>query len=945
MTANTESADLLVPATTGTDQEAAKNNAILRWKRVTNPSGPQPRPRHGHRAVNIKELMVVFGGGNEGIVDELHVYNTATNQWYVPATKGDVPPGCAAYGFVVDGTRILVFGGMVEYGKYSNELYELQATKWEWKKLRPKPPESGLPPCRRLGHSFTLVGDRIYLFGGLANESDDPKNNIPKYLNDLYILEIKNNQLQWEMPTTFGESPPPRESHTAVSWYDKKNKKYWLVIYGGMSGCRLGDLWLLDTDTMSWTRPRTSGPLPLPRSLHSSTLIGNRMYVFGGWVPLVMEDVVKVEKHEKEWKCTNTLACLNLETMTWEELDLDTEEENMPRARAGHCAVGIHTRLYIWSGRDGYRKAWNNQVCCKDLWYLEVERPTAASRVQLVRASTHSLELCWPSVPSAAYYILEVQKIPQPPPAATPAPTPTPTPAPVPLAASNQQPQAIAAAPTLGSPIPNLAGTSPAAAGSMSPLTSAGIAAGLTSGEPLLQQPIIKTLQGRAVASPMAVSPSQQQVQAVSPLMSVTSPNIQHISSPVHNPPGLQSPTPVAAVPSSPVHSVTSPQHQQQQPQQVQRIVTKVQAKPLQQQPQQQKQVLTPTSPILQQQPTQIIQQAQPQTIRVVSGSTVSSAQQIATGGTPIRVLSSTGQPVRIATQQPLVSVSSAGNVVQQITGQPTATVLRAGQNIVGTQLQQQRIVSASGSTTTTATIGGKQIILQKPLTIVGGAGGQATGAGGVTMNQPQIVTLVKTSQGMTVQTLPKVNVLQKGTAGIQSQQQIVTSNILGGTAAAGTIQQATVGGQKTAVIGGNVVKLMSSTGTIGGKQILMKNPNIVQVGKVGTNVAGKPTLVITNKAGQQIRSNQQVIVVTTPQGIRTVSGTVTSSANNFVSLSTSQMINTISTSRTVTGIGGATVLQAGSAGTTTANIGGQAIKLRAVQGGKPITFWGMLMI
>ena len=55
---------------------STKNNAILRWKRVANPSGPQPRPRHGHRAVAIKELMVVFGGGNEGIVDELHVYNT-----------------------------------------------------------------------------------------------------------------------------------------------------------------------------------------------------------------------------------------------------------------------------------------------------------------------------------------------------------------------------------------------------------------------------------------------------------------------------------------------------------------------------------------------------------------------------------------------------------------------------------------------------------------------------------------------------------------------------------------------------------------------------------------------------------------------------------------------------------------------------------------------------
>lgn len=49
-----------------------------RWKRVLGWSGPVPRPRHGHRAVAIKELMVVFGGGNEGIVDELHVYNTGT---------------------------------------------------------------------------------------------------------------------------------------------------------------------------------------------------------------------------------------------------------------------------------------------------------------------------------------------------------------------------------------------------------------------------------------------------------------------------------------------------------------------------------------------------------------------------------------------------------------------------------------------------------------------------------------------------------------------------------------------------------------------------------------------------------------------------------------------------------------------------------------------------
>nr|XP_046240642.1 host cell factor 1a isoform X3 [Scatophagus argus] len=395
-----------------------------RWKRVLGWSGPVPRPRHGHRAVAIKELMVVFGGGNEGIVDELHVYNTATNQWFIPAVRGDIPPGCAAYGFVCDGTRLLVFGGMVEYGKYSNDLYELQASRWEWKKLKAKNPKNGPPPCPRLGHSFSLVGNKCYLFGGLANDSEDPKNNIPRYLNDLYTLELRagSSVVGWDIPITYGVLPPPRESHTAVVYTEKMSRKSRLIIYGGMSGCRLGDLWTLDIDTLTWNKPSVSGTAPLPRSLHSATTITNKMYVFGGWVPLVMDDV-KVATHEKEWKCTNTLACLNLDTMCWETVLMDTLEDNIPRARAGHCAVAINSRLYVWSGRDGYRKAWNNQVCCKDLWYLETERPHAPARVQLVRANTNSLEVSWGAVSTADTYLLQLQKydIPATPAAASPA--------------------------------------------------------------------------------------------------------------------------------------------------------------------------------------------------------------------------------------------------------------------------------------------------------------------------------------------------------------------------------------------------------------------------------------------------------------------------------------------------------------------------------------------
>uniref|UniRef100_A0A673GYD7 Host cell factor 1 n=1 Tax=Sinocyclocheilus rhinocerous TaxID=307959 RepID=A0A673GYD7_9TELE len=410
---------------------ASSGTSVLqpRWKRVLGWSGPVPRPRHGHRAVAIKELMVVFGGGNEGIVDELHVYNTATNQWFIPAVRGDIPPGCAAYGFVCDSTRLLVFGGMVEYGKYSNDLYELQASRWEWKRLKPKAPKNGPPPCPRLGHSFSLVGNKCYLFGGLANDSEDPKNNIPRYLNDLYTLELRpgSNVAGWDIPITYGVLPPPRESHTAVVYTEKTSKKSRLIIYGGMSGCRLGDLWTLDIDTLTWNKPAVSGAAPLPRSLHSATTITNKMFVFGGWVPLVMDDV-KVATHEKEWKCTNTLACLNLDSMSWETILMDTLEDNIPRARAGHCTVAINNRLFVWSGRDGYRKAWNNQVCCKDLWYLETDRPQPPSRVQLVRANTNSLEVSWGAVPTADTYLLQLQKYDIPAATAATSPTVNPTP-------------------------------------------------------------------------------------------------------------------------------------------------------------------------------------------------------------------------------------------------------------------------------------------------------------------------------------------------------------------------------------------------------------------------------------------------------------------------------------------------------------------------------------
>ncbi|CAF1332734.1 unnamed protein product [Rotaria sordida] len=382
----------------------------VQWKRLDGTIGQNPKPRHGHRAVAVKDLIIIFGGGNEGIVEDLNVYNCATNQWFQPLMKGDVPTGCAAFGFATDGIRILVFGGMVEYGKYSADLYELNPTKWEWKKLKPRAPRTAPLPCARLGHTLTYAEGKYYLFGGLANDSKDPKQNVPRYLNDLYALEYKGNNCAWEQPMVRSTPPTERESHSCAFYRGQIENRPKLIIYGGMNGHRLGDLWSFHLDFSQWTQITPSGLAPQPRSLHSAVVIGNRMFIFGGWVPLIISDKNDQYTNEKEWKCTNTLAAFNLETNAWELLGQECLDDNVPRARAGHCAVTVNTRMYIWSGRDGYRKAWNNQVCCKDLWCLETACPGEPEKVQLLKAGIGNLEVSWNSVQTADSYILQIQR-------------------------------------------------------------------------------------------------------------------------------------------------------------------------------------------------------------------------------------------------------------------------------------------------------------------------------------------------------------------------------------------------------------------------------------------------------------------------------------------------------------------------------------------------------
>lgn len=129
-------------------------------------------------------------------------------------------------------------------------------------------------------------------------------------MRDFYELELQtvSGVRGWSVPETKGGGPSARESHTAVAYSSLGSSK--LYIFGGMLGRRLDDLWQLDLgnnvyvllyfiiffasslslgylnflimmlslllDTMFWSSLHTRGSKPLPRSLHSANVIGNK---------------------------------------------------------------------------------------------------------------------------------------------------------------------------------------------------------------------------------------------------------------------------------------------------------------------------------------------------------------------------------------------------------------------------------------------------------------------------------------------------------------------------------------------------------------------------------------------------------------------------------------------------------------------------------------------
>lgn len=133
--------------------------------------------------------------------------------------------------------------------------------------------------------------------------------------------------LSWFQPKVQGNVPSPRSLHTATAVGHK------LFIFGGQeSGYTFGDIFVLDTDSNEWSKPKTTGEAPGSVFRHAATLVGSSIFVFGGY---------------DGQNDTNDLSVLDTETMHWHRPQL---RGSRPTPRENPCTALVGTRLFVVGG-------------------------------------------------------------------------------------------------------------------------------------------------------------------------------------------------------------------------------------------------------------------------------------------------------------------------------------------------------------------------------------------------------------------------------------------------------------------------------------------------------------------------------------------------------------------------------------------------------------------
>jgi len=292
-----------------------------------------------HTASNVNDHMFIFGGYADELTSNHCLLLSETSQkgkFNKIRVSGDIPSPRERHSSSLIGKKIFVFGGYNRGPElYYNSLYYLDSETLTWYKVEPK----GVPPERRCGHTSCVIDGKIWIFGGRGKYKQSIWNTNSEnlcYMSDLYCYDPASNE--WYHYEPRGLGPSGRALHTATAVGRK------MYIFGGANSSGTNevsgfcDLYELDIDTMTWTECEARNTPPLPCYGHSATYIGdNKILYFGG----------------KGYTVHNLIHTLCLSTMTWQEYAYGG---NTLSPRWGHSAVLNGPCIILYGGRsqEGY---------------------------------------------------------------------------------------------------------------------------------------------------------------------------------------------------------------------------------------------------------------------------------------------------------------------------------------------------------------------------------------------------------------------------------------------------------------------------------------------------------------------------------------------------------------------------------------------------------------
>ncbi|KAK6919208.1 hypothetical protein RJ641_015112 [Dillenia turbinata] len=149
--------------------------------------------------------------------------------------------------------------------------------------------QNGIGPGARSSHAITIVGKKVYAFGGEFS----PRVPVD---NDLYVFDLED--LTWSVASVTGDVPPPRVGVTMAAVGET------IYVFGGRDATHkeLNELFSFDTHTNKWTLLSSGESGPAHRSYHSTTADDQRVYIFGGCgVAGRLNDLWAFDVEDKKW--------------------------------------------------------------------------------------------------------------------------------------------------------------------------------------------------------------------------------------------------------------------------------------------------------------------------------------------------------------------------------------------------------------------------------------------------------------------------------------------------------------------------------------------------------------------------------------------------------------------------------------------------------------------